>query len=81
MRRLERGFAVEETILLGEQADPSPGRPLQVELASDGALSDGYRGAAGVDRAREHRAMAVAELPADAHRLARGEPAIPTVFR
>ena len=46
------------------------GRGIAVEL-----------GAAGVEAARERHAASVDELPADAHRLARGEPALPTVFR
>ena len=86
MRTLENGVAVEETITMGDPEredaiDTSSGRPLQVELMSEGAIADAYRGVAGVERARKHRADAVAELPLDAHRLRPGDPAIPTVFR
>ena len=86
VRTIKRGIAVEETIFQGDPekqdaVDVSSGRALQVDLIVDGALSDDYRGAAGVNRAREHRAAAVAELPLEAHRLAPGDPVIPTVFR
>lgn len=86
VRTIKRGIAVEETIFQGDPekqdaVDISSGRALQVDLIVDGALSDDYRGAAGVNRAREHRAAAVAELPLEAHRLAPGDPVIPTVFR
>lgn len=86
VRTLRDGVAIEETIY---QSDPTRddeaaaenGRPLQVELARDGAIVDEYRGAAGAAKAREHRAAAVAELPIVANRLRPGDPAIPTVFR
>lgn len=80
VRTLVDGVATEETVFVGD-ADHSVGRPLQVELARQGTLVDSYRGAAGVSAAREHHASAIAELPVDATRLARGEPVIPTVYR
>lgn len=81
VRTIVDGVATEETVFVGGEPDLSGGRPLQVPLITDGAINDSYRGAAGVAKAREHRAAAVAELPHDATRLARGEPVIPTVFR
>lgn len=86
VRTLEDGLAVEETIFEGiperdDVVDASNGRALQVELIRGGAIADEYRGAAGVARARRRCATAVAELPLDAHRLAPGDPVIPTVFR
>ncbi|MCY7325286.1 MAG: nicotinate phosphoribosyltransferase [Microbacteriaceae bacterium] len=81
VRELGGGIATSETIHVGEGAEPAPGaRPLHVRLMTAGVPDDRYRGAAGTRIAREHRAAAVAELPADALRLSRGEPAIPTVY-
>ncbi len=56
-------------------------RPLMVALMTAGVADAAWTGAAGTLAAREHRAAAVAELPADALRLSRGEPAIPTRYR
>ena len=61
-------------------AKTDAGRPLLVPLVTDGVADPRYLGSAGTELAREHRAAAVAELPADAFRLARGEPVIPTVY-
>jgi nicotinate phosphoribosyltransferase len=52
-----------------------------VTLMTDGVPNPDYIGAAGTAHARETRARAFAELPADALRLSRGEPTIPTVYR
>ncbi|WP_413320737.1 nicotinate phosphoribosyltransferase [Agrococcus sp. 1P02AA] len=85
VRTLKDGVAVEETVLLGDGAAPAEaiarGRSLQVQLVTGGEIDDRWSGSAGVAAARERHAASVEELPADAHRLARGEPAIPTVFR
>jgi nicotinate phosphoribosyltransferase len=56
-------------------------RPLMVALMTGGVADQAWTGAAGTLAAREHCAAAVAELPADALRLSRGEPAIPTRYR
>jgi nicotinate phosphoribosyltransferase len=45
-----------------------------------GEIRDEFRGAAGVERARVHHQLAVAELPESGRRLSPGDPAIPTVF-
>jgi len=81
VRTLERGRAVAETIYIGQTppADDTA-RPLQVQLITAGAAEPRYLGPAGTTLAREQAAAALAELPADALRLSRGEPAIPTVY-
>ncbi len=81
VRERAGGIATSETIHVGEGAEPAPGaRPLHVRLMTAGVPDDRYRGTTGTILAREHRAAAVAELPADALRLSRGEPAIPTIY-
>jgi nicotinate phosphoribosyltransferase len=86
VRTLERGVAVEETVLVTddeaalEQA-AQRGRALQVPLVEGGEIDERWLGRSGVELARERHAASVEELPAEAHRLARGEPVIPTVFR
>ncbi|WP_430593551.1 nicotinate phosphoribosyltransferase [Humidisolicoccus flavus] len=80
-RTIENAIAVEESVVIGQPGYlPDGARALQVPLITDGVIDERYRGSAGVMRAREHRVSALQELPTDAHRLARGEPAIPTVF-
>ncbi|RWR25875.1 nicotinate phosphoribosyltransferase [Agrococcus lahaulensis] len=86
VRRLEGGVAVEEAVLVTEHratldAAAAGGRALQVPLVERGEIDDRWLGHGGVELARERHAASVDELPAEAHRLARGEPAIPTVFR
>jgi nicotinate phosphoribosyltransferase len=55
-------------------------RQLLVNLVIEGQIQPGLVGKAGVDAARSHHVKAKAELPASAHRLTKGEPAIPTRF-
>ncbi|HWU57902.1 MAG TPA: nicotinate phosphoribosyltransferase [Microbacteriaceae bacterium] len=82
IRRLdESGTAVAEAIhIVGGRPASDAGRELLVPLIVDGALQGEHLGAAGVAAAREHRASAVAELPAEAFRLGRGDPVLPTVY-
>ncbi|NYF10235.1 nicotinate phosphoribosyltransferase [Leifsonia sp. AK011] len=80
VRTLVDGTAVAETIRIGDDAEPTTGRELLVPLLREGVIDEQYRGADGTLRAREHCAESLAELPADALRLGRGEPAIPTVY-
>jgi nicotinate phosphoribosyltransferase len=81
VRSLSGGVADAETIYIGVAPDESASsRPLLVSLVTGGVLDERYLGAQGTLLAREHRAMAVAELPEDALRLSRGEPAIPTAY-
>ncbi len=86
VRTLEHGVAVEETVLVTEHrptidAAAAGGRALQVPLVQGGAVEERWLGPQGVVAARERHDASVAELPGEAHRLARGEPVIPTVFR
>jgi nicotinate phosphoribosyltransferase len=81
VRTLVDGVATAETIYIGSVPEPSPGaRPLLVPLVTRGEPDDAYLGVAGTVRARAHRADAVAELPEEALRLSKGEPAIPTSY-
>jgi nicotinate phosphoribosyltransferase len=81
VRSLANGVAEAETIHIGAAPTASEGaRSLLVPLLTAGVPDESYLGVAGTLRAREHRAIAVAELPADALRLSRGEPAIPTTY-
>jgi nicotinate phosphoribosyltransferase len=56
-------------------------RSLTVPLMRDGQADAQWLSSAGVATARQHCATAVAELPAAALRLSRGEPALPVVRR
>jgi nicotinate phosphoribosyltransferase len=80
LRRLnEQGCA--ETEVLGIGATPANDgndRPLLVPMMRGGEVVD--RDALALDVARARHEASRAELPAAAHRLQRGEPAIPTVF-
>lgn len=87
-RLLRKGVAVAERIVIDDDHDGLPeaatpadltARPLTVALMTDGEADARWLGPAGVAAAREHCAAAVAELPAAALRLSRGEPALPTL--
>ena len=87
-RLLRDGVAVAERIVIDDDRDGLPeaqtpatltARSLTVPLMRDGEPDARWLGPAGVHAAREHRAAAVAELPATALRLSRGEPALPTL--
>ncbi len=85
VRSLVDGRAVSEVLHVEDDPDAptaraDAGRALLVPLVTDGVADPRYLGTAGTALARDHRAAAVAELPADAFRLARGEPVIPTVY-
>lgn len=56
-------------------------RPLLVELMRDGVADPRFTGPAGTRLAREHRATSLQALPAQAFRLVRGDPVIPTEYR
>jgi len=80
-RRLVDGIATEEVVDLGpKDSTVDAGRSLIHALITGGVMHDDYRGATGVARARDHHAIALAELPAAGRRLSPGDPAIPTVF-
>ena len=81
VRTLENGVAVAETIYVGDAPPASDTeRPLLVPLVVAGKPVAEYLGAHGTGVARRQRAASMAELPADALRLSRGEAAIPTVY-
>ncbi|GAB3408728.1 nicotinate phosphoribosyltransferase [Schumannella luteola] len=82
VRRLVDGVAVEETIYVEDPpVGADAGRMLLVDLVRDGVVDEDALGAEGTLRARQHHASAIAELPVEAQSLARGDAAIPTVYR
>ncbi|WP_127793825.1 nicotinate phosphoribosyltransferase [Agromyces sp. LHK192] len=88
-RRLDSTHtAREEIVYLGDGPDGDDEfaaddrlRPLMVQLMRDGEADASYTGPAGTRAAREHRASVMQELPIEAFRLGRGEPAVPTTYR
>ncbi|MDQ1547320.1 MAG: nicotinate phosphoribosyltransferase [Actinomycetota bacterium] len=81
VRTLVDGIAAAETIYIGTTPEPSvDARSLLVPLVAGGTVDEAYLGPDGTALARSHRADAVAELPEDALRLSKGEPAIPTNY-
>lgn len=80
VRTLRDGRATAETVFTAGAPEAVDGRELLTSLVTNGAIDDRHRGPEGVARAREHAVTALAELPPDALRLSRGEPAIPTVY-
>jgi nicotinate phosphoribosyltransferase len=81
VRSLVNGIADAETIYVGAApATSASERPLLVPLITAGAIDENHLGVGGTLAAREHRAVAVAELPEDALRLSKGDPAIPTNY-
>jgi nicotinate phosphoribosyltransferase len=75
------GHAVAERVVIAEEEpDAGGGRPLVVPLVVEGRVDPASLGVAGVSAAREHHAAVVRELPLEATRLSRGDPAIPTVI-
>jgi nicotinate phosphoribosyltransferase len=78
-RRTSGGVAEAEVIGIGEApTDDGDDRSLLVPLMSEGAVVDPAALDLEVARARHHASRA--ELPPAAHRLQRGEPAIPTIY-
>jgi nicotinate phosphoribosyltransferase len=74
--RDEHGVALSEEIHLSP-LDPGPGdRPLLVPLVRNGEIV----GREPLAAARERHQRVLAELPAQARQLSRGDPAIPTIF-
>jgi nicotinate phosphoribosyltransferase len=83
IRRLDiDGIAIAEDIqiLTDSTAPNTNGRGLLVPLMTKGIVNQEYLGTQGTQKARDHRAMALAELPVKAHRLGRGDPVLPTVY-
>ncbi|MFC4224978.1 nicotinate phosphoribosyltransferase [Lysinibacter cavernae] len=84
----ERGVAQAENIYVADETDEHSEsdshkgeRALMVPLITDGVADSRYRGAEGVQLARQRHAASVAELPLQAMRLTRGDPVIPTQYR
>ncbi|GAA3992695.1 nicotinate phosphoribosyltransferase [Thermobifida alba] len=76
-RRLDdRGVATSERVFAHEPELTPLERPLLVPLVRGGEIV----GREPLEAARERHARSVAELPATARQMSRGEPAIPTVF-
>ncbi|WP_085369467.1 nicotinate phosphoribosyltransferase [Leifsonia sp. NCR5] len=83
VRRLDdTGVAVAEAIHVIEKGATvdDRGRDLLVPLITDGVVHREHLGAAGTAAAREHRALAMAELPDQAFRVGRGDPVLPTLY-
>jgi nicotinate phosphoribosyltransferase len=88
-RLLRDGVAVADRIVVDDDRDGVPDGPepdaavssrtLTVPLMVEGVVDARWLGPEGVRAAREHCAAAVAELPATALRLSRGEPALPSL--
>jgi len=74
------GIAKAETIYVDSTPTATAERPLLVPLLTAGVADARYTGPEGTALARDHHEQAIAELPDDAFRLSRGEPAIPTVY-
>ena len=78
-RRSSGGLAEAEVVGIGEPADnDGDDRDLLVPLMHEGAVVD--KELLDLAVARERHDASLAELPAAALRLQRGEPAIPTVY-
>lgn len=76
-----RGRATAEILHVGTaESARADHRALLVPLVTAGVPDLRYTGAGGTALAREHHAVAIAELPREAFRLGRGEPAIPTIY-
>jgi nicotinate phosphoribosyltransferase len=76
VRRLSHGVAEAEVIGIGHPpAGASDDRPLLVPLVQAGEVA----GAEPLEAARARHAASLAELPATARQLSRGEPVIPTI--
>lgn len=81
IRQFDNGIATKELLAAGHEvlADANQ-RELLVPLVLAGVVQESFTGAAGVQLARELHKKAISELPIQAHRLQRGESAIPTEF-
>ncbi|KHL04922.1 nicotinate phosphoribosyltransferase [Sinomonas humi] len=82
LRRLdERGTATTEVIGVGRPpVGDSNDRLLLEHFIVKGELQPGWTGPEGVERARARHEASIAELPASARRMHRGEAVIPTVY-
>jgi nicotinate phosphoribosyltransferase len=80
-RHDENSVAVAEIIGAGHHPDVAEGdRDLLVPLVIQGKIQEEFLGNQGVLLARDHHAAVKRALPATAHRLVKGDAAIPTIF-
>lgn len=80
-RRNQHGVATEEVIGVGHApVDDGDDRPLLQQFVAGGQLLPGWTGHEAVVRAARRHNESMAELPAQALRLQRGESVIPTEF-
>jgi nicotinate phosphoribosyltransferase len=80
VRSHESNVATAELITSASPELAQGDRALLVDLVIQGEIQPGLIGGAGVESARAHHEKVKAQLPASAHRLTKGEPAIPTKF-
>lgn len=80
IRSHENEIATAELISATNPSLAQGDRKLLVDLVIQGEIRSGLVGVEGVESARAHHAQVKAQLPASAHRLTKGEPAIPTKF-
>ena len=82
LRRLdENGVATAELIGVGHPPEgDSNDRPLLEHFVVSGEVQPGWTGPEAVERARARHDESIAELPAAARRMHRGEAVIPTVY-
>ena len=80
IRSHENEIATAELISATNPSLSQGDRKLLVDLVIQGEIRSGLVGVEGVESARAHHAQVKAQLPASAHRLTKGEPAIPTKF-
>ena len=81
LRLLNGGTATKEQLAAGHLVTVDNNvRELLVPLVTSGQIDSTFTGIAGVEAARETHRNAVNELPIQAHRLQRGDAAIPTEF-
>jgi nicotinate phosphoribosyltransferase len=81
LRLVENGVASKELLAAGHEVSVNPStRELQVPLITHGVVDENFIGANAVQMARQTHATAISELPVQAHRLQRGDAALPTEF-
>ena len=81
LRQLENGFATKELLAPGHEVKAAANqRELLIPMVANGIVDEKFAGAPGVAAARETHRQAMLELPIQAHRLQRGDSALPTEF-
>jgi nicotinate phosphoribosyltransferase len=81
LRQVDNGVATRELLAAGHEISPEKNqRNLLVSLTLGGTVQEEFTGPTAVTRAREVHTAAMSELPIQAHRLQRGDAAIPTDF-